>query len=139
MGARWQGQVYGKKAKKTDWDFWNRLKEYIIQRDHFRCQGCFKRKVPKGFTVHHINPRANGGNDDLDNLITLCFECHDIVEEMNLRTAEEIRGFNTAEKHHQDPTVYNRVCSEEIEFMLKRIDTHRPNWHAKVYGGMKSK
>jgi hypothetical protein len=26
--------------------------------------------------VDHVNPRANGGNDDLDNLVTSCWDCN---------------------------------------------------------------
>ena len=32
------------------------------------------------FTLHHIIPRAKGGETELYNLIGLCVKCHDIVE-----------------------------------------------------------
>jgi hypothetical protein len=31
-------------------------------------------------SVHHIIPRKFNGNDDADNLIALCFKCHDKIE-----------------------------------------------------------
>jgi len=35
--------------------------------------------------VHHIVPEAEGGSDEIDNAIPLCFDCHGIVEHYNTR------------------------------------------------------
>ena len=42
------------------------------------CQYCGKKTIE---SVHHIIPKKYGGYDEPDNLIALCFKCHDIVEE----------------------------------------------------------
>jgi len=57
---------------------WKRLRSVVIMRDDWRCQGhdCDRRNK---LTVHHIIPRSAGGTDNLDNLITLCRECHDAI------------------------------------------------------------
>ncbi len=39
--------------------------------------------------AHHIVPKGQGGRDDIDNAIPLCFECHSWVEHYN---AEHPRG-----------------------------------------------
>lgn len=38
------------------------------------CQVCGR---TYGLHVHHIIPRSRGGGDTPDNLVTLCYECHD--------------------------------------------------------------
>jgi len=49
----------------------NRLKKVIISRDNNQCQ-CCKRDYKLG--VHHID--GDSHNNKLDNLITLCNQCH---------------------------------------------------------------
>lgn len=48
--------------------------EAVLNRDNYTCQCC---KTKKGtLHVHHIVYRSNGGSDKMDNLITLCENCH---------------------------------------------------------------
>lgn len=48
----------------------------VFKRDGFRCQYC-GRPVPEvTLEVDHIIPKAEGGKDSKDNLITACFECN---------------------------------------------------------------
>lgn len=49
----------------------NRLKKVVISRDNNQCQ-CCKRDYRLG--VHHID--GDSHNNKLDNLITLCNQCH---------------------------------------------------------------
>ncbi len=55
---------------------WNNLREYIMERDNFTCQDCGKFGMLKGMAVHHIKPLYQGGDNNPDNLITLCNRCH---------------------------------------------------------------
>lgn len=47
---------------------------YVFARDNYTCQVC-KRKN-KILRTHHIIYRSNGGSDRVDNLITVCIDCH---------------------------------------------------------------
>lgn len=33
--------------------------------------------------IHHITPKGEGGSDDIDNAIPLCFDCHSEIEKYN--------------------------------------------------------
>jgi len=48
----------------------------VFKRDGFTCQYCGK--LPPGVTleVDHINPKSKNGKDDINNLITACFDCN---------------------------------------------------------------
>ena len=62
---------------------WMTIRKRILHRDGYICQECgrFLSDSPTGeentATVHHIKPRAEGGSDSPDNLISLCYKCHD--------------------------------------------------------------
>ena len=53
------------------------LRKEVFERDNFTCQKC---KIHDDKTeileAHHIIPLVMGGKDELDNLITLCNDCH---------------------------------------------------------------
>ena len=53
------------------------VKAHVLDRDKYTCQICGKKHIR--LEVHHIVYRSNSGSDDLDNLITLCEDCHDAV------------------------------------------------------------
>lgn len=54
---------------------WRRLRDMVLKRDHYICQSCGE---PSGWSAHvdHIQPRSVGGPDTLENLQTLCHDCH---------------------------------------------------------------
>ena len=59
--------------KGTNYGFAN-SREHAICRDKYTCQCCGAKNTR--LEVHHIVYRSQGGTDDLDNLITLCADCH---------------------------------------------------------------
>lgn len=63
---------------------WQRRKRAVFSRDGWRCVECERYKRP--LHCDHITPRAEGGGDELDNLQTLCQDCH------NKKTAAENRA-----------------------------------------------
>ena len=94
--------IQKKQAKKD----LNKTKQKVLIRDNFTCQEC-KRTLPNSYRmlnvcddkgelicskeveeifnkmygkleVHHIKPIYLGGTDYIENLITLCKECHNI-------------------------------------------------------------
>ena len=64
------------KQKKKSNDLSSGDKLEIIKLDEFRCRYC---GTEYGLHVHHIKYRSEGGSNDPDNLITLCFKHHDTV------------------------------------------------------------
>ena len=48
----------------------------IFKRDGFTCQYCGKHPPEVTLEVDHINPKSKKGTDDINNLITACFDCN---------------------------------------------------------------
>ena len=72
------------------------LKQQIFKRDNFRCQKCNFLGTSEDLEVHNIKMRVDEGNDNLDNLITLCSICHHYapndIEEFKIYLNEKIDG-----------------------------------------------
>jgi 5-methylcytosine-specific restriction endonuclease McrA len=54
------------------------LRNQVLERDAWRCQFCGS---SDNLHVHHLRSRDKGGDDCLENLITLCASCHRNVHE----------------------------------------------------------
>lgn len=53
--------------------FWNYRKKQVFQRDGYRCVKC---SSPFKIECDHIKNRSQRGTHAMDNLQTLCSECH---------------------------------------------------------------
>lgn len=54
----------------------NKLRFEVFKRDSFTCQYCGKKAPEIILRVDHIDPVKNGGDNNIINLITSCFECN---------------------------------------------------------------
>ncbi len=73
------------------------LRKKVFERDDFTCKKCkIQDKTAKILEAHHINPLYAGGMDEIENLITLCFDCHhfapDNKKEFDEYMQEEMEG-----------------------------------------------
>jgi len=48
----------------------------VFKRDGFICQYCGKHPPEITLEVDHVHPISKGGSDDINNLITACFDCN---------------------------------------------------------------
>jgi len=48
----------------------------VFKRDAFTCQYCGSKPPAVVLEVDHIHPVSKGGTDEIDNLITACFDCN---------------------------------------------------------------
>ena len=61
---------------------WNTLRKKVYRKNDYTCQNCGRRAGELGdaeLHAHHIVPKAQGGTHELNNLTTLCDECHSAV------------------------------------------------------------
>ncbi len=50
----------------------------VYERDNWHCRSC---NNTQSLQPHHIKFRSHGGKDVLDNLVTLCWNCHRAVHD----------------------------------------------------------
>lgn len=129
MGSDWHAPVYRPPEDLGSAAWWKEIRTAVMIRDRFKCFRC-ESKRRRGLSVHHIVPRSEGGEDNLENLITLCNKCHDIVEMAACRSLADIVATIEDDSPHQPKK------KEEPE--KDRIETfERPEWHKWVYGGQR--
>jgi hypothetical protein len=69
-------------TQRTTTTEWRKRREEALDRDNYTCQECSEpvgesaNPHVKDAHVHHEEAKADGGSDALDNLTTLCSECH---------------------------------------------------------------
>jgi hypothetical protein len=77
--AKFESAVQGHDAQWRAWydtyllsPKWQRLRDKVLSRDAFQCQGCRERRATQ---VHHLT-YARVGNELLFDLISVCDQCH---------------------------------------------------------------
>lgn len=68
--------VLGPKPLRLDAVSYERLRQQVLRRDGWRCQGC---GTMSNLEVHHKQFRSHSGYDTEENLITLCNACHSSI------------------------------------------------------------
>ena len=63
----------------------------VFKRDSFTCQYCGRSAPDVILEVDHINPVANGGDNDIMNLITSCRDCNRGKGKTELSDSETIK------------------------------------------------
>jgi hypothetical protein len=67
-----------------------RTEKLLYQEASSRCSFCTEAEIAL-LDIHHIEPRASGGSNDLSNLILVCKNCHARVESGAITHAELVR------------------------------------------------
>lgn len=55
---------------------WRQARLERLAIDQWQCQNCKRVVCGREAHVDHIVPKASGGSDHMDNLVTLCRNCH---------------------------------------------------------------
>lgn len=80
VARRWQSFQQKRRARGENiynTKAWQVLRLTALERDRWLCQECLRQGIYTSATdVDHIVPRSLGGSDDLENLQSLCRDCH---------------------------------------------------------------
>ncbi len=58
---------------------WQKIRELVYERDNHSCKRCGTNVELKYSHTHHLIRRSQGGDHSLNNLITLCRDCHSLM------------------------------------------------------------
>lgn len=84
------GMATTSELKRTRGSVWMKIRARILRRDKGLCQECLRNGRPTEATkVDHITALQIGGDDNDENLQSLCKDCHDVKTAAEMR---ELRG-----------------------------------------------
>jgi hypothetical protein len=89
-----------------------KLRFEVFKRDSFKCQYCGQCAPDVVLNVDHIDPVANGGGNEIENLVTSCFACNSGKSDRQLSDDTIV-----AKSRSQLQDLQER--REQIEMMLK--------------------
>lgn len=103
---------------------WKSLSDRTKKRDHWECQRCGDLGGPEGDSTlhaHHILPKSKGGEDQIENLITVCHGCHEQIhghpipspELANWDTSRGDRGSTTHKSDSSTQSTSGKVSMED--------------------------
>lgn len=75
---------------------WQQLKFKILKRDNFKCTECGTAPELKNSLVAHHQTYERLENENLEDLITLCKECHKKIDHSNIPFIDNIREIKAA-------------------------------------------
>lgn len=86
---------------------WQLLRLRVLRRDRFLCLVCLEKgRITSAEAVDHIKPKAQGGEDAMSNLRSICDDCHKVVgleqqgKRVVHRTAFNADGLPVNPAHH---------------------------------------
>lgn len=62
-------------------DEWKRLRDYVLKRDDCKCRTCGS---AFNVEIHHIKYPEVWGEEDPNDLITLCHKCHERIHQVDI-------------------------------------------------------
>lgn len=115
-----------------------KLRFEVFKRDAFKCQYCSKCSPDVVLHVDHIQPVADGGTNDLVNLVTACVDC-------NMGKGARLLSDDSAVKRQREQLERINERREQLEMMLEwrnalarlnedQTDAAVVAWEAKVDG-----
>lgn len=100
--CRWCGYINSGGPSPDYGETWGHYRLKGLERDSYQCQKCgisqqeHRREYEKGLHVHHLTPFREFEDEEkahqLDNLITLCKECHREVEPLDRAEQASLLG-----------------------------------------------
>jgi len=110
----------------------------VFKRDNFTCRYCGRKTPQVVLEVDHIIPVSKGGTDDMDNLVTSCWECNrgkgaTLLTEIHNELSLHEKTILALERELQ-LAEYNEVKRRQREREDREIDELLDYWN-KLAGG----
>ena len=107
--------VSGVEYQHGDAEGFYNVKSAVLSRDNYTCQICGAKNTK--LQVHHIRFRSDGGSNRMDNLVTLCKECHDKVHTGELEYTKKVKSF----KHSTHMNIMRKRLAQSLKNEFRNV------------------
>lgn len=104
---------------------WDGRRQTVYNRDRGRCKRCGVSVPLSKCNIHHLVRRSSGGGHSIDNLITLCRDCHGLMPGHEIVTGGPFYALPLRY------TIHKRHC--QFSFSGNKISGSLPNLIARGY------
>ncbi len=107
--------VSGVEYQHGDAEGFYNVKSAVLSRDNYTCQICGAKNTK--LQVHHIRFRSKCGSNRMDNLVTLCKECHDKVHTGELEYTKKVKSF----KHSTHMNIMRKRLVQSLKNEFRNV------------------
>ena len=107
--------VSGVEYQHGDAEGFYNVKSAVLSRDNYTCQICGAKNTQ--LQVHHIRFRSKSGSNRMDNLVTLCKECHDKVHTGELEYTKKVKSF----KHSTHMNIMRKRLAQSLKNEFRNV------------------
>lgn len=107
--------VSGVEYQHGDAEGFYNVKSAVLSRDNYTCQICGAKNTK--LQVHHIRFRSKCGSNRMDNLVTLCKECHDKVHTGELEYTKKVKSF----KHSTHMNIMRKRLAQSLKNEFRNV------------------
>lgn len=99
----------------------------VFKRDGFQCAYCGKTPPEVMLEIDHIDPKSKGGKDDINNLITACFDCNRgkrniLLGKIPNQMKENIEILQSKESQLKEYRKYIKKIEKRIDSDINKIE-----------------
>ena len=115
-----------------------KLRFEVFKRDGFRCSYCGKEPPQVVLECDHIDPKSKGGKDDINNLITACFDCNRGKKNIPLdKIPQQIQDNLEVLKEKEEQLKEYRKFAAKVEKRIKKDMDDINAIYSEEYAGWK--
>lgn len=108
----WKGGITPEINKRINDPEWKKTRKLVYARDNWTCQKCGIH-CHKNIQCHHIIPFRISEDNSLDNLITLCRQCHAKIEHINYHS-HKINKYEAPDTEQESAIRHNNLTQEQV-------------------------
>jgi CRISPR/Cas system Type II protein with McrA/HNH and RuvC-like nuclease domain len=115
-----------------------KLRFEVFKRDGFQCMYCGNKTPNVLLEIDHIEPKSKGGTDDINNLITACFDCNrgkSNIELKNLpnKLIDNIKIIKEKEAQYKQYRKIIELQNKRINAEIDEIEKIYQNYYIDYY------
>lgn len=97
----------------------------VFKRDKFTCQYCGSNPPNVTLEVDHIQPKSKNGTDDINNLITACFDCNRGKSNVELKSIPNtlIENMDMIQEKEDQYLEYQKLLRKVNRRINKELDS----------------
>jgi hypothetical protein len=101
-----------------------KLRFEVFKRDGFACQYCGKHPPDVTLEIDHVQPKSKEGKDDINNLLTACFDCNRGKSNIELKRIPNSLELNREilEERENQYIEYHKILAKIDKRINKELD-----------------